>query len=184
MATALGKRKKISGREDPPLVPCSPDSFARLGAVLLMLHSWYKDGFDVNVVGPVESEAGVSLETKLMWLLSAVQRMLIEEIPRRTGNGWAIKKFHELRAIPRFVGEFGHPSNFEASTGERDLQLFAKECAEAARKGDVSPTPCPEIQVMEAAVEFLQCVPEFEPIWIIPKGERRMPPLGCVTLYG
>jgi len=134
----MKNKAKSTLLEEPPLREVSCTEFANVAATLLMLHSWYKDGHDIPIVNAEEEEGGVDPWEKLFGLLCATLKMLLTVMPRRLGSGWSITKFHELLAVGWACVEFGHPSNYEASTGERDLKYFAKEAGINARKGDVN----------------------------------------------
>ena len=63
-----------------------------------------------------------------------IQNLILENFPRRSGDGWKRQKSHELIHIPRDVSKYGLPWNFDAGWEEKCLKLFAKKTAKNVSK--------------------------------------------------
>lgn len=123
----LGVEDDVDGEEEELVTEkCSAYDFIALLEGLLCFHGWYKFGTFEKADLP-RYQASIS---KLL-------AMLQYYVPRKTGNGWNLQKFHDILHLPFFMGRYGHPGNFDAEVGESGLRTWAKWAAgTAAKRGD------------------------------------------------
>ena len=108
--------------------PCSLDDFIFLAEALLCFHAWYKLGSPFPWVDKVEAQAKV--QASIRQLLA----MILAYMPRRTGNGWKIQKFHDLLHLSKDMAMFGSPLNFDAGPYESSLRFWAKRMGKTTQK--------------------------------------------------
>jgi hypothetical protein len=68
---------------------------------------------------------------------SAIRALMLQlktNLPRDTGNGWKISKFHELLHIPRFMTAFGATKCFSAARPEAHHKEHAKQPGRRSQK--------------------------------------------------
>ena len=105
--------------------PCSLNDFIQLSEALLSFHAWYKLGHPFPWSAGEEESVGLSVRKLLA--------MLVTYLPRKTGNGWKIQKFHDLLHLSNDMGKFGSPLNFDAGPYESSLRFWAKRMAQTAQ---------------------------------------------------
>jgi len=103
---------------------CSKNDFILLAEALLGFHAWYKLGFPYNNWNQEQAEESIR---KLMALV-------LLYVPRKTGHGWKLQKFHDLLHVARDIDRFGSAANYDAGPGESMLKVFAKLYAMTAQK--------------------------------------------------
>jgi hypothetical protein len=84
---------------------CSFTSFLCVLEMMLSFHAWYKSTEPIDWTGDVSKE---QLRNSIRVMLSTITKVL----PRKTGFGWRLQKFHEHLHIPDDVDRFGSPKNF------------------------------------------------------------------------
>lgn len=68
---------------------------------------------------------------------SAIRSLMLQiktNLPRLTGCGWKVSKFHELLHIPQFMMEFGATKNYSASRPEAHHKQRAKQPGRRSQK--------------------------------------------------
>ena len=139
--TPKEKRKKLNAnqeQEEPDdtepeedaevmLQPCSLEDFIQLAEALLCFHAWYKLGDPFPWADKQSSEDGINHSIRTML------KMIKTYMPRLTGNGWKIQKFHDLLHLSRDMAMFGSPQNFDAGPYESSLRFWAKRFAKTAQ---------------------------------------------------
>ena len=90
----------------------------------LSFHAWYKRGAPYTWNKSINQEYHRS---KIHKKITNMMALLIRVLPRQSGNGWCIQKFHELLHVSHFMVQFGSPSNWDAGPGESSLKTFAKK---------------------------------------------------------
>jgi len=115
---AADDREEVLGRK------CSMSDFILLAEAMLSFHAWYKLGF------PCTEWNKNNVDSAVRRLLA----MLKLYLPRVSGNGWKIQKFHDLLHLALDIDRFGDPANFDAGPGESMLRIFAKLVAKTAQK--------------------------------------------------
>ena len=66
--------------------------------------------------------------------IRALMLQLTTNLPRHTGNGWKISKFHELLHIPRFMTAFGATKGYSAARPEAHHREHAKQPGRRSQK--------------------------------------------------
>jgi hypothetical protein len=75
--------------------------------------------------------------TKYEELLGSIRRMLAIiklYVPRKTGNGWKIQKFHDILHLARDYLLYGLAQNYNCGPGESGLKYWAKFASGTAQK--------------------------------------------------
>ena len=108
--------------------PCSLPDFIQLAEALLCFQAWYKLGDPFPWADKAEAEEQINLSIRTML------DMLVTYLPRRTGNGWKIQKFHDLIHLSKDMAMFGSPQNFDAGPYESSLRFWAKRMSQTAQK--------------------------------------------------
>ena len=67
------------------------------------------------------AEQGVALEAIRMML-----NLLMDALPQKKGNGWALSKVHDLLHVPMFITMFGAPMNYNTGFCEHNHKYQAK----------------------------------------------------------
>ena len=65
-------------------------------------------------------------QAKAQQAIQTLLTMLKEALPRNTGNGWALSKFHDILHIPMFISMFGAVNNYNTSFCEHNHKYQAK----------------------------------------------------------
>jgi hypothetical protein len=107
-------------------LPCTLVELQQLLQALLCFHAWAKrsSSFDCSKNGIKRMKYAIQI------MLNQIKRYL----PRVTGMGWNIQKFHDITHLPEDICRFGSPQNTDAGSGERSLKYFAKEVASTSQK--------------------------------------------------
>jgi len=117
--TPKGKRTKVNAnleQEEPNdteeeedaevmLQPCSLEDFIQLAKALLCFQAWYKLGNPFPWADKATAEDGINHSIRMLL------RMIKTYMPRLTGNGWKIQKFHDLLNLSKDMAKFGSPLN-------------------------------------------------------------------------
>ena len=100
---------------------------------ILSFHAWYKRGAPFDWDWSISNEANrQSVHQKIVRMM----QMFVKVLPRQTGNGWCIQKFHELLHISHAMVQFGSPTNWDAGPGESSLKTFAKKRRKLPKRED------------------------------------------------
>jgi hypothetical protein len=108
--------------------PCSLADFIELAEALLCFQAWYKLGDPFPWEDPVENEKEINHSIRTLL------HLLKTYMPRCTGNGWKIQKFHDLIHLSKDMAMFGSPLNFDAGPYESSLRFWAKRMAITSQK--------------------------------------------------
>ena len=148
--SSKGRKRKRMGddelalpTEDPEWQPnmpgeealrkCSFFDFIQLAEALLCFHAWYRldaiEFFSGIKSDGDRQEISNSVRDSIRRLLS----MLKCYMPRKTGNGWKIQKFHDILHLAVDMERFGSPKNFDAGPLESSLRFWAKFPAATAQ---------------------------------------------------
>ena len=116
-------QSKLSGCKR---LPCNLVSLQELLQALLCFHAWAKcsPSFDCT-------KAGVE---RMKYAIQVMLQKIKKYLPRGTGMGWNLQKFHGLSHLPDDIIRFGSPQNTDAGSGERSLKYFAKAVLSTAMK--------------------------------------------------
>ncbi|MEM7375798.1 MAG: hypothetical protein AAF587_44815, partial [Bacteroidota bacterium] len=93
---------------------CTASEFALMAEIILLFHAWYKIGCDLHV-------------DRVQRYHHSIRYMLLilkSYIPRASGFNWNIQKFHEVLHTCFNILNLGHPMNYDASSGERNMKPF------------------------------------------------------------
>ena len=108
--------------------------FPQLGAVLgtmeslLCFEAWL-DQYTFWEIGDPNGEAAEAEAA-----IGSLMNLITTHLPRGTGNGWKLSKFHEIKHIVRFIGAFGAPRGYNASRPEEHHKAHAKRPGRRAQK--------------------------------------------------
>ncbi len=121
LANESGKATK-----SPKRLPCTLLELQQLLQALLCFHAWAKctKTFDCSPRGVANMKHAIKV------MLDQIKLYL----PRVTGMGWNIQKFHDITHLPDDIVRFGSPQNTDAGSGERSLKYFAKLVASTSQK--------------------------------------------------
>ena len=95
---------------------------------VLAFHAFYKRGGPYSWHDPSSDEAKIRLKVREML------GMISQRLPRETGNGWNLQKFHEMLHLASNMSRLGSPQNYDAGPGESSLRVWAKKPAMTAQK--------------------------------------------------
>jgi hypothetical protein len=118
---------------------CSVLDFLNLAETLLCFRSLYKSEEAIKdwFTWDNQSQSWDSELTGKKWELDkSIRRMLALVklyMPRETGNGWKIQKFHDALHAFRDFEEFGLAQNYDCGTNESGLKSWAKDLSATAQ---------------------------------------------------
>ena len=106
---------------------------------ILSFHAFYKRGapFEWDNCNATSDSGLYNWGTKERYLriqTRELMSMIVSRLPRQTGNGWNLQKFHELLHIPTEMSLFGSPANWDAGVCESSLKTWAKKPAKTSQK--------------------------------------------------
>ena len=104
---------------------CTFADFVQLCEALLCFRAWYKEDVTSWCNQELNSDP---LERKrdLTATLRRTMAMIRCFMPRKSGNGWKIQKFHDIMHLAIDMERFGSPKNFDAGPLESSLRYWAK----------------------------------------------------------
>ena len=102
--------------------------FVELLEMMLCFHAFYKRGAPYEWSDPDASQKNILIRIRTM------MAMLVMRLPRTSGKGWELQKFHDLLHVAQDMGEFGSPQNVDAGPGESSLKQWAKYPAKTTQK--------------------------------------------------
>jgi Plavaka transposase len=94
---------------------------------LLCFEAWL-DQYHFWEIGDPQGKA-----TEAEDAIAAFMELVKKYLPRESGNGWNVSKFHELKHLVRFIEAFGSPRGYNASRPEEHHKAHAKRPARRAR---------------------------------------------------
>jgi hypothetical protein len=130
-------------QEDPNFKPkepmeealrkCSFGDFIELAEALLCFHAWYRldavEWFSKINSDDDRKEKSNHVRDSIRKMLAMVKCYM----PRKSGLGWSIQKFHDLLHVAVDIERFGSPKNFDAGPLESSLRFWAKKPASTAQ---------------------------------------------------
>ena len=123
------KSKSQSQREEEPeehLRPCHITDLIEVLEAFLCFHAWHKRE---DPIKPWSESMANYYEASIRRLLSLLRYYL----PRKTGNGWKLQKFHDALHLVKNMKMFGLPQNFNCAQGESGLKYWAKFTGKTAQ---------------------------------------------------
>ena len=124
-------------QEDPNFKPkepmeealrkCSFGDFIELAEALLCFHAWYRldavEWFSKINSDDDRKEKSNHVRDSIRKMLAMVKCYM----PRKSGLGWSIQKFHDLLHVAVDIERFGSPKNFDAGPLESSLHFWVKK---------------------------------------------------------
>jgi hypothetical protein len=105
---------------------CSYEDFLQVLEMLLSFHAWYKS--NTPIIWRHNSKN--ILRNSIATMLNAIKKVL----PRNSGYGWRIQKFHEHLHLVEDIDMFGSPKNFDTGIWENRLIYVGKQHASSIQK--------------------------------------------------
>ena len=124
------KRKKASkqgNQLEEVYRKCSVNDILQVLEALLCYYGFYKR--EAPIAGWCHN-VRVQVDGSIRKLLS----MLRFYLPRSTGNGWSLQKFHANTHLPMDMDMFGLPQNYNCGQGESGLKFWAKFASKTAQQ--------------------------------------------------
>lgn len=106
---------------------CSVDDLVMVLEALLCYYGFYKR--EEAVVGWCD-ELKDQVDSSVRKLLAMIRYYL----PRKTGNGWSLQKFHANTHVAGDMDWFGLTQNFNCGQGESGLKFWAKAASQTAQQ--------------------------------------------------